>query len=51
MVLRKMTVDNSVRYIPKTEQPIESDIKTETIKDSPLPRKQNKNCSKNNKNS
>ena len=45
MVLRKITFDNSVSYIPK------SDIKpkTKTIKAGSRPRKQNKNCSKNNK--
>ena len=42
MVLRKITIDNSVRYIPITE-------KTKTIKGGSLPRNQNKNCSKNNK--
>ena len=40
MVLRKITVDNSVRYIPKTE-------KTKTIKAGSIPRKQNKNISQN----
>ena len=51
MVLRKITIDNCVRYIPEDEQTKESDIKpiTKTIKPSSLPRKQNKNCSKNNK--
>ena len=44
MVLRKITIDNSVRYVPKVE-------KTKTIKAGSLPRKQNKNCSKNNKKS
>ena len=53
MVLRKITVDNSVRYIPKNEQ-------TKEIKQSeqiqpisgggkPNTRKQNKKFSKNNK--
>ena len=43
MALRKITIDNSVRYIPK------SDVKTRTIKAGSLPRKQNTNCSRNNK--
>ena len=45
MVLRKMTVDNSVRYIPKNEQTRE--IKQNTIKNKSTPRKQNKNISQN----
>ena len=51
MTLRKITNDNSVRYVPKSEQIKESDIKpkTRTIKAGSLPRKQNKNCSMNNK--
>ena len=53
MTLRKITIDNSVRYIPKSEQTKEKDFKpkTRTIKAGSLPRKQNKNCSRNNKNS
>ena len=46
MVLRKITIDNSVKYIPKIEQTKEKNIKQYTIKN----KKQNKNCSKNNKN-
>ena len=49
MVLRKITIDNSVRYVPKNEKTKEREIKPETIKAGSLPRKQNKNCSKNNK--
>ena len=49
MVLRKKTVDNSVRYIPKNEQTKERDIKQNTIKNNPNPRKQNKKISQNNK--
>ena len=49
MVLRRITVDNSVRYVPKSEQTKEGDSKPKTIKAGSLPRKQNKNCSKNNK--
>ena len=47
MVLRKITIDNSVRYIPKTEKTQEKDIKPKKIKAGSLPRKQNRNCSKN----
>ena len=47
MVLRKITIDNSVRYISKSEQMRE--IKTKTIKAGSLPRKQNKKNSQNNK--
>ena len=49
MTLRKITIDNSVRYIPKSEQTKEKDIKPKTTKAGSLPRKQNKNCLKNNK--
>ena len=40
MTLRKITIDNSVRYIPKSEQAKE--IKPKTTKAGSLPRKQNK---------
>ena len=49
MTLRKITVDNSVRYIPKTEQTKEKEIKPKTIKAGSLPRKRNKKPSQNNK--
>ena len=51
MTLRKITIDNSVRYIPKSEQTKESGIKqkTKTMKAGSLHRKKDKNCSKNNK--
>ena len=49
MTLRKITIDNSVRYTPKNEKAKEREIKPKTIKAGSLPRKQNKNCSKNNK--
>ena len=49
MTLRKITIDNSVRYVPKIEKTKEKDTKPKTIKAGSLPRKQNKNCSKNNK--
>ena len=47
MTLRKITIDNSVRYIPKPEQTREN--KTKTIKAGSLPRKQNQKLSQNNK--
>ena len=49
MTLRKITVDNSVRYIPKSEQIKEKNNKPKTIKADSLPRKQNKNISQNSK--
>ena len=47
MVLRKITIDNSVKYIPITEK----DIKQNTTKNKKNSGggKQNKICSKNNK--
>ena len=47
MVLRKITIDNSVRYIPKSEQTREN--KQNTIKNNSPAKKQNKNISQNNK--
>ena len=49
MTLRKITVDNSVRYIPIIEKTKEREIKPKTIKAGSLPRKQSKKFSKNNK--
>ena len=49
MTLRKITVDNSLRYIPKSEQLKEKEIKPKEIKAGSLPRKQNINISQNNK--
>ena len=49
MVLGKITIDNSVRYIPKTEQTKEGDSKPKTIKSGSFPRNQNKNISQNSK--
>ena len=46
MTLRKITIDNSVKYIPQIEQTQERDIKPDTIKNKSLPLKQNKNFSK-----
>ena len=47
MVLRKKAIDNSVRFIPESEQARES--KPKTIKVRSLPRKQNKKISQSNK--
>ena len=49
MTLRKITIDNSVRYIPKSEQTKEREIKPKTIKAGSLPGKQNKNISQKSK--
>ena len=49
MVLRKITIDNSVRYIPKSEQIKEKQIKPKPIKAGSLPRRQSKNSSQNSK--
>ena len=47
--MRKMTVDNSFKYIPKSEQTKERDIKPKTRKTGSLPRKQNRKLSQHNK--
>ena len=51
MTLRKITIGNSVRYIPVSEKTKERDIKpkTKTIKAGSLPHKQNANISQNSK--
>ena len=49
MTLRKITIDNSVRYIPKSEQTKEKQIKPKPIKAGSLPHKQSKNISQNKK--
>ena len=54
MVLRKITVDNSVKYIPITEKDIKQNTmknkkQSEKIKSISGEGKQNKNCSKNSK--
>ena len=49
MTLRKITIDNSVRYIPKNEQTKEKEIKPKKIKAGSLLRNQNKKPSQNNK--
>ena len=49
MTLRKITIDNSVRYVPKSEQTKEKTYKPKTTKAGSLPPKQNKNISQNSK--
>ena len=49
MLLRKTTIDNSVRYIPIIEETKERESKSKTIKTGSLPRKQNKKTSQNSK--
>ena len=54
MVLRKITFDNSVKYVPITEKDIKQNTtknKKQSEKIQPISGggKQNKNCSKNNK--
>ena len=39
MTLRKITIDNSVIYIPKTEQPKERENKPKKIKAGSVPHK------------
>ena len=48
MTLRKITIDNSVRYIPRSQQTREREIKPKTKKAGSLPLKQIKIISKNN---
>ena len=38
MVLSKVTIDNSVRYVPKSEQTKEKESKPKTKKTGSLPR-------------
>ena len=49
MTLRKITIDNRVRYVPKSEQTKEKNYKPKTTKAASLPRKKNKNVSQNRK--
>ena len=49
MTLRKITIDNSVRYVPESEQTKERDSKPKKIKAASLSQKQNKKPSQNNK--
>ena len=45
MTLRKITIDNSLKFIPQNEQTREKDVKPNTIKN----RKQDKDISQNKK--
>ena len=49
MTLRKITIDNSVRYIPKSGNFQERDRKPKLIKNNSFPCKQGKGVSQNNK--
>ena len=49
MVFREISIDKSVRFIPKNEETKEKNIKPNTVKAGSIPRKQNKNISQNNK--
>ena len=49
MTLRKITIDYSVRYVPKGERTKERDSKPKKIKAASLFDKQNKKPSQNNK--
>ena len=49
MTLRKITNDNSVRYVPKSEQKKERVSKPKTTKAGSIPRKQNQKISQNDK--
>ena len=49
MVLRKITIDNSVRYFAKSGKTKEIEFIPETIKAGSLPREQNKIISQNKK--
>ena len=54
MVLREITIDNSVKYVPITEKDIKQNTtknkkQSEKIQSISGEGKQNKNCSKNNK--
>ena len=47
MTLRKITIDNSVRYVPKSEKSKEKETKPKTVKAGSLPPKEDKNISQN----
>ena len=49
MTFRKITIDNSVRYIPITEKTREKEIKPKSTKTGLLPRRQNNFISQNSK--
>ena len=42
---KKKTIDIRVKYVPKSEQTKEKEVKPKTTKSGSLPRKQNKNIS------
>ena len=46
MILRKITTDNSVRYVRQSEETQERDNKTNTITKNSLRRRQKQNISK-----
>ena len=46
MILRKIIIDNSVRYVPKSEQTKERVSKPKTTKASSIPLKQNQKIHK-----
>ena len=47
--MRKITIDNSVRYTPIGEKTKEKEVKPKTIEAGSLPYKQNKKISQNSK--
>ena len=50
MTLGKISIDNSLRYIPITEKKTKGkEVNSKTMKAGSLPRKQNKNISRNSK--
>ena len=49
MVFRKITIDSSVRYVPKNEQTKERESKPKTIKTGSHPRKQDEYLSQSSK--
>ena len=49
MTYRKITIDNSVRYVPKSEETKERVSKPKTTKAGSIPRKQNQKFSQNNR--
>ena len=49
MTLRKITIDNSVRDVPKSEQTKQRVSKPKTTKSGSISRKQNQKISQNNK--
>ena len=49
MTLRKITIDNSVRFIPITGKTKENEVKPKTTKTGSVPGKRSKNISQNTK--